>query len=72
MFYKRNDIFSYSFIMCLTVNFITEIHGILFCAADPDDPLKTTDQTRSLGLIVSFYLSHLIFSKAEISQSMKH
>lgn len=22
------------------------------CVADPDDPLKTTDQTRRLGLIV--------------------
>lgn len=25
-------------------------------AADPDDPLKTTDQTRQLGLIVCFLL----------------
>jgi len=24
------------------------------CPSDPDDPLKTTDQTRQLGLIVSF------------------
>ncbi|KAH1250695.1 Sm-like protein LSM7 [Glycine max] len=25
---------------------------------DPDDPLKTTDQTRNLGLIVSSHLQH--------------
>ena len=26
--------------------------NICLCSADPDDPLKTTDQTRRLGLIV--------------------
>ncbi|KAL5165327.1 Sm-like protein LSM7 [Glycine soja] len=38
---------------------------ILFvpCAADPDDPLKTTDQTRNLGLIVSSPLQHHMSAK---------
>lgn len=30
---------------------------VLLFSADPDDPLKTTDQTRPLGLIVWFLLS---------------
>ncbi|RWW66833.1 hypothetical protein BHE74_00025766, partial [Ensete ventricosum] len=35
---------------------------------DPDDPLKTTDQTRYLGLICSFWLSSiLLFENIAIS-----
>lgn len=40
--------------------------GDLICAnhsivADPDDPLKTTDQTRRLGLIVCYCSPILVF-----------
>ncbi|XP_057978690.1 sm-like protein LSM7 isoform X1 [Malania oleifera] len=35
------------------IEFLRGIHFMIcLCAADPDDPLKTTDQTRRLGLIV--------------------
>lgn len=36
--------------------FITKMLFIFYYDADPDDPLKTTDQTRPLGLIVGFLL----------------
>lgn len=35
----------------------SELLSLLFYCTDPDDPLKTTDQTRRLGLIVRFLIA---------------